>query len=662
MESSKKILLSTIAIAIVIVLLGGVTFAFFNYTRTGSSNVIKTGRIAFSSSQDGVINLTNVFPIDSQEAETDTTNAKSVSITVTGDTDYSGGVEYLVTASDVNMTVNGKQLPVTLEISVDGNNSKTLGTLETGDYYTNRDNYSVSKYKIEYNGEIDEGSRLLVGYIAPNTTSGTIEGIGGVINIKAYIDSSRVKISDTYDGSESDNMGTTNEWVGDRIVFTTTEWNSIQSSQTPLSFKVKVEANEGIWVPEPNTLFGMMKRLSQGTINDFSSNSSEDNTSGVYETVEGTTPVYYYRGDVANNVKFGNYCWKAVRTTTSGGVKLVYNGEAKTVFENVSNYGIEYYSGQITSNSNFSLNDNNVWTSTSFENNNSFSITVPGDYIFDFHFQTAGDFSIQRNGETIFSEYGTVEKNYTLNLTNVLSTDVFSFTYMQLGPTSNLLEFSLVKERIPGYNCNNTGIDTVISLDVNGTMTSTFQFDESDLHVGYMYDDNGVKKDSKMKKVIDDWYEDVVAENKLDSDKIEITNYCSDQSVANDENNVTSYGSYARLTGESPMPSLNCVNSDNNYSLSVGFLTTDEMVYAGGKFNSSNTTFYLYNNYNWWSGSPWVNAPVVHAMNGYISNNGEVLNRSVNQYYYGIRPVISIIPGLEISSGEGSVNAPYIIS
>jgi hypothetical protein len=45
------------------------------------------------------------------------------------------------------MTVGGKQLPVALEISVEGNNSKTLGIEETGDYYTNRNSYTTSKYK-----------------------------------------------------------------------------------------------------------------------------------------------------------------------------------------------------------------------------------------------------------------------------------------------------------------------------------------------------------------------------------------------------------------------------------------------------------------------------------------------------------------------------------
>ena len=38
-------------------------------------------------------------------------------------------------------------------------------------------------------------------------------------------------------------------------------------------------------------------------------------------------PIVYYRGDVTNNnVIFSNKCWLIVRTTETGGVKLVYNG------------------------------------------------------------------------------------------------------------------------------------------------------------------------------------------------------------------------------------------------------------------------------------------------------------------------------------------------
>lgn len=45
-------------------------------------------------------------------------------------------------------------------------------------------------------------------------------------------------------------------------------------------------------------------------------------------TFIGTKKVYYYHGKAANNnVIFANFCWKIVRTTDTGGVKLIYNGE-----------------------------------------------------------------------------------------------------------------------------------------------------------------------------------------------------------------------------------------------------------------------------------------------------------------------------------------------
>ncbi len=51
---------------------------------------------------------------------------------------------------------------------------------------------------------------------------------------------------------------------------------------------------------------------------------------GVYtyhSTANDEYPVHYYHGNVTNNnVVFGNMCWKIVRTTSTGGVKLVYDG------------------------------------------------------------------------------------------------------------------------------------------------------------------------------------------------------------------------------------------------------------------------------------------------------------------------------------------------
>lgn len=63
----------------------------------------------------------------------------------------------------------------------------------------------------------------------------------------------------------------------------------------------------------------------------FNQIASDTNGKGLYirrGTENNTYPVYYYRGNIDdNNVIFGGYCWKIVRTTDTGGTKLIYNGE-----------------------------------------------------------------------------------------------------------------------------------------------------------------------------------------------------------------------------------------------------------------------------------------------------------------------------------------------
>ena len=304
MIKSKKQSLIVIGVFTLVMLLGTTTFAFFNYTRTGSSNIIKTGRIYFNSEQGTSINLTNLFPIDTTETGVmdDATKVGTVTINVVGDTTYSGGIEYLVSAANVQNTIGSKQLPISIQVSVEDNNendpSTSLGTLDA-DYFTNRGtNAQTSIYKVLASDVIENNDQLVVGYIKSGQ-----DGVDGNIVIKAYIDKNKIAISDTYpeetkrevvenystsacetaltgnanastycanaEALESALGSLTNEQLtalvtagvlkeytngtpasfGEgRTVLTTTEWNSLQTNG--VSFQVKVEANEGVWVEE----------------------------------------------------------------------------------------------------------------------------------------------------------------------------------------------------------------------------------------------------------------------------------------------------------------------------------------------------------------------------------------------------------------------------
>lgn len=232
-NSSKQVLLSVIGVAILVVAVVGVSFAFFNYTRTGAQNTIRTGTITFNSSN-SAISITNVFPIAKSAVATDTNNVGTGTVTITGSTNYTNGIDFTVTAEEVSSNIGtaAGKLPLSVKVTADsGLNSVTANGSNSG-------SMTINSY--EDGSTITSGSVLASGRIPADTN------VNGTITIKAYVDAAEIAITDTYNGPSSTpdaNNGTTSEWVNSRTVMTTTEWNALSS--TPASFKVKVVANEG---------------------------------------------------------------------------------------------------------------------------------------------------------------------------------------------------------------------------------------------------------------------------------------------------------------------------------------------------------------------------------------------------------------------------------
>ena len=410
MIKTKKQMFIIIGVFTLILMLFTGTYAFFNYTRTGSSNTIKVGRISFISRQTNTINLTNMFPIDPTETGimNDDTKVGTLEIKIEGDTDYNNGIEYLISSVNSNIYTNqGQLLPISLDITV-----TNLGT-PTTDYFTERDSMDTTIYKRLVSNVLGGDERLLVGYIKKNTTSGTKEGVNGTITIKAYLDKNRILISDTYDGTESDDMGTTNAMAEGKTVITTAEWNAIQSSG--VSFKIKVEANEGIWVNQTFNDILQLKNMNSTTnipvmdnvasefvsastgIN-FANAPSNTNGKGLYMhagTENDTYPMLYYRGSVDdNNVLFANKCWKIVRTTDTGGIKLLYAGVPGGARENLTR---DEYGTPSVNTADLSFDDNElVWTKTLTEtiptSNKkifTFNIVNDGNYLMEIYINTS---------------------------------------------------------------------------------------------------------------------------------------------------------------------------------------------------------------------------------------------------------------------------------
>ena len=787
MESSKKILLSTIGIAVLIVIVTGVTFAFFNYTRTGTSNNIKVGRISFVSKDEETITLSNLFPIDPENTTdmNDSTKVGTYQITIEGDTDYSGGIEYLVSTTNSNLS----NLPISINMTV-GNG---LGTNDTN-YFTSRDTATTPIYKKIVGSEIVGDQMLLVGFIPQNTTLGTSDETGDTITIKAYLDKNKILISDTYDGTESDNMGTLNSMADGKTVLTTTEWNALSS--TGVSFKIKVEANEGIWVN--GSLEEIMKTqnlntttnqpimdnvqsefVSASTGINFGAVSSSTNGQGIYMragTENDAYPIVYYRGAVENNnVVFNNKCWKAVRTTDTGGVKLIYNGESSAIYGEIPLTESQYtIPSGATNNFTFNSTDNS-WDITITDNAaKEISFTVPaGDNYKLVQTGTSGSscggsFTFYKNGTSVNggSNGGGEAMNLTHNFGTLASTDVIKMNYS--GSSSSTCEITFKLQMMqPGdliteNGCANTGTDTHISL--SGTNMFAFNTSyNSPAYVGYMYGDvytynsgaatsgayygssftydgtnytlvdpvttknnthhytcnlttadgtcatiryyyygnyyvnltggdsieRAMEKmqantnNSNAKDKIDTWY---ASNMNTVTSKLEDTIWCNDRSVGNGNNNGwianggdlstdLNYGAYQRSNYASnsstvkKQPSLACTNKNDAFTVSngngnqkltypVALLTEDEMVLAGGLAGSS-STFYLNNGSTYyWSLSP-SDLYDNHA-NEFFVTYGNVVNYFVSGTA-GLRPSVSLKPGMPVISGDGTVSDPYVI-
>ena len=253
MIKSKKQMYLVIGAFALVMLLGGVTYAFFNYTRTGTANTIRTGKISFNTSQSNTLNLTNVFPMSSTQAGT--ANLDAVSVRIWGDTTYADGEEYEISIVDVNNTIGSGASAKTIPINYIA--SYTATPVQSGDpnvIGTNSDSYFTARgqsspvYQLSATGEATNGEQVLIGYIPSGAT-----GIDGTLTIKAYLDSSKIAISDTYnDGNTpTDNMGTPAIFGEGKTVLTTTEWNALQNPGTALSFKIKAVSQEGTWVERP---------------------------------------------------------------------------------------------------------------------------------------------------------------------------------------------------------------------------------------------------------------------------------------------------------------------------------------------------------------------------------------------------------------------------
>ena len=198
-----------------------------------------------------------------------------------------------------------------------------------------------------------------------------------------------------------------------------------------------------------------------------------------------------------------------------------------------------------------------------------------------------------------------------------------------------------------------------------GTQISTDSFNSSynaSYYIGlkYSFDEQfGSSKKSVILTKLEQWYDSNL--NNVSSYINSNTGFCSDRTIASGYNWVAEnedfyYASYERLDSKKS-PSLVCNNSSDLLKIFIGLITADEVAYAGAKLGTSNSSYYLYTGYSYWTMSPrlYDYYASVHT----VASNGNLGNGYVNSSS-GIRPVINLKADVGIT-GSGTSSDPYVV-
>ena len=102
-NSSKQVLLSVLGIAVLVVAVVGVSFAFFTYSKAGTqNNTLTTGSIFFNFTEGQAITLTNQFPISDASGSTLSPSVGDNDVLTFNIVGYDGsetGIDYTITAN-----------------------------------------------------------------------------------------------------------------------------------------------------------------------------------------------------------------------------------------------------------------------------------------------------------------------------------------------------------------------------------------------------------------------------------------------------------------------------------------------------------------------------------------------------------------------------------
>ena len=619
----KKIVLVFLSIVLIVVVTVGISYAAFNYVKTGQTlNTITTGAISMSYEEsENSISLTGALPT------TQATGKKRLN--------------------------EGEYFDFTIKSSIRGNmdiNYEIVAQEEDGNTFSSSNIYYYLT-KVNSNGSETEvmAPRKYYAEKEENIYTGRPAGVFSMFtgNLAEQGETSityrlRLWVDEAYNPQNDDGGLTYKAKVnvygaGSNNVALLEDQYCYNNGFTTLSDCMLVIANHEKSVEEAKTA---IKAKGTPDFSKIAPNDTEED--GLYMTEDDEGESYYYRGAVRNNyVSFAGFLWRIIRRNGDGSVRMIYSGKS------VSDTGDATTIGNSQFNSKY-------WDPT----------YVGYKYNEDFSLHENNSSNVSYNWFTNIKKY-----DYGTGYTFDESTKKFTLTgnIKQLTWTSNRDE--IVNNQL--YSCLNTSCNVVYKVTgYNNATTMIVQ--------PISYSSNSLLSaqtnttDSPIKAKLDSWYK---------SNLVNYTSYLADETFCNDRSiasgtgykvdSPTYYGAYDRLVNKRT-PSLKCNQENDKFRVSstnakldysIGLIQADEVSLAGGVNDTTNMNYYLYNSRYFWTLSPsYFDSGNSSARVWLVLPSGSLRPWAGVATSFGVRPVINLKANTLITKGDGSSINPFVVT
>ena len=361
----------------------------------------------------------------------------------------------------------------------------------------------------------------------------------------------------------------------------------------------------------------------------------------------GTEDIYYFTTPIKNdetqgnqlldkwNVIFGGFCWQMLRTTDTGGVKMIYNGVPSN--GTCNNTGEGQQIGLSTYNDEGGMLSYVGYMYNTVYERDSYSFTEDS--------YTFGNSFTYSNGIYTLTD--------TITVSNDLSkTDLSNHHYTCFNNTGSCSSVNYIVSSVPLVNTGAYYLNLTNGKSIEDAINEM------------LYADDVNSTNSVVKTVIDAWYQNNLSSY---SNYLEDTVFCNDRTIdtyAGWNPNGGNINDLSLYFHNNNAMDLSCTNDTDRFSTlnnkakltyPIGLANLPEFVYI-------NNLIPLTTGQTYWLMTPGG----LYFPNGslgmfaiYSSGRPHTM---ITENEYGVRPVISLKPGTEYASGDGSKNNPYIVS